>query len=42
MFVEIKEYSLMNKIDDNIHVFKSDSKNDYFIMQTNIGDCFLV
>ena len=42
MFVEIKDYSLMNKIDDNIHVFKSDSKNDYFIMQTNIGDCFLV
>ena len=42
MFVEIKEYSLMNKIDDNIHIFKSDSKNDYFIRQTNIGDCFLV
>ena len=32
----------MKKIENNNHIFEPISENDYFIKQTNIGDCFLV
>ena len=42
MFVDIDENNLTNKINDNIFIFESDSKKDYFLKQTNAGNCFLV
>lgn len=42
LLVDINEDSLMKKIENNNHIFEPISENDYFIKQTNIGDCFLV
>lgn len=42
LFVDIKKDELIDKIDNNIFIFSSDTKNDYFLRQTNLGNCFLV
>lgn len=41
-FINIDENNLINKINNNIFTFSPDSEKDYFLMQTDIGDCFLV
>ena len=42
LFVDIDKTKMINKINENISIFSLETEKDYFIKQTNLGDCFLV